>query len=139
MCLELRVTMPSGGSLVVLRCCAGTVGAEAVLRGHDAVVCLQAAARHIRLAWLSRVVWRLTRCDTKSRRNSHSYDREHAVICGAQIAITMIVAPLGVISLLPPMRLQSPRKVPACRAMALAMLLSALPDRATVQAVQPCS
>ena len=90
-------TLPGAG-LGVLGAALGTVGAEAVC-----------AAWMLWYAWCRqpeirlkghRGSWRLTGGVTRRAVNiSVPMTVEHAVICGAQIAITMIVAPLGVIAI----------------------------------------
>ncbi len=94
---EISVTLPGAG-LGVLGAALGTVGAEAVC----AMLMLWYAYRRqpeISLAG-HHGSWRLTR-DVTHRAVGISVPMtvEHAVICGAQIAITMIVAPLGVVAI----------------------------------------
>ncbi len=91
------VTMPGAG-LGVLGAALGTVGAEAVCA---AMMMWYAYRRQpdIRLAGYHGS-WRLTRDVTRKAAGiATPMTVEHAVICGAQIAITMIVAPLGVIAI----------------------------------------
>lgn len=87
-----------GAGLGVLGAALGTVGAEAVC----ASLMLWYAWRRqpeIKLTG-SRGSWRLTRGVTRTAVGiSIPMTVEHAVICGAQIAITMIVAPLGVVAI----------------------------------------
>lgn len=94
---DLLIHIPGAG-LGVLGAALGTVGAEAVC----AALMMWYACRcqpEIRLAG-HRGSWRLTRPVTKKAISiSIPLTVEHAVICGAQIAITMIVAPLGVIAI----------------------------------------
>ena len=92
-----EVTLPGAG-LGVLGAALGTVAAEAVCAG---VMMWYACRRQpeIRLSGHSGS-WRLTRDVTRKAVNiSVPMTLEHAIICGAQIAITMIVAPLGVIAI----------------------------------------
>lgn len=91
------LTIPGAG-LGVLGAALGTVGAEVVC----AVMMMWYACRlqpEIKLAG-HRGSWRLSK-DVTRKGVSISVPMvvEHAVICGAQIAITMIVAPLGVIAI----------------------------------------
>ncbi|MBD5355908.1 MAG: MATE family efflux transporter [Bacteroides sp.] len=91
------VTVPGAG-LGVLGAALGTVGAEAVCA---ALMMWYACCRQpeIRLAG-NPGSWRLSRPVTRQAVDiSVPMTVEHAVICGAQIAITMIVAPLGVIAI----------------------------------------
>lgn len=94
---EFSLTVPGAG-LGVLGAALGTVGAEAVC----AALMMWYAYRkqpEIRLAGYSGS-WRLTKVVTrKAVEISVPMTVEHAVICGAQIAITMIVAPLGVVAI----------------------------------------
>ncbi len=87
-----------GAGLGVLGAALGTVAAEAVC----ALLMMWYACRfqpEIRLFGF-KGSWRLTRLITKKAVSiSIPMTVEHAVICGAQIAITMIVAPLGVIAI----------------------------------------
>lgn len=93
----MNVTLP-GADLGVLGAALGTVGAEAVC----AVLMMWYAYRkqpEIRLAGYSGN-WRPTRDITRKAVSiSIPMTVEHAVICGAQIAVTMIVAPLGVVAI----------------------------------------
>ncbi len=93
----VSLTVPGAG-LGVLGAALGTVGAEAVC----AALMMWYACRQqpeIRLAG-HRGSWRLTKPVThKAVGISVPMTVEHAVICGAQIAITMIVAPLGVVAI----------------------------------------
>ncbi|MDE6793506.1 MAG: MATE family efflux transporter, partial [Muribaculaceae bacterium] len=87
-----------GAGLGVLGAALGTVGAEAICAGFM----LWYAWKKQPEIKLSGYVgaWRLTRHVTKNAVGiSFPMTVEHAVICGAQIAITMIVAPLGVIAI----------------------------------------
>lgn len=92
-----NVTIP-GADLGVLGAALGTVGAEAVC----ALLMMWYAYRkqpEIRLAGYSGD-WRPTRDITRKAVSiSIPMTVEHAVICGAQIAVTMIVAPLGVVAI----------------------------------------
>lgn len=91
------VTIPGAG-LGVLGAALGTVGAEAVC----ALIMMYYAWHRqpeIRLAGY-RGSWRLTRPLTRKAASiSLPMIVEHAVMCGAQIATTVIVAPLGVIAI----------------------------------------
>ncbi|MDE5976258.1 MAG: MATE family efflux transporter, partial [Muribaculaceae bacterium] len=95
--LGVGVTLPGAG-LGVLGAALGTVGAEAVC----AFLMMWYACRRqpeIRLVG-HKGDWGLTRPVTRTAVNiSVPMTLEHAIICGAQIAITMIVAPLGVIAI----------------------------------------
>ena len=87
-----------GADLGVLGAALGTVGAEVVCA---AILMYYACVRQpeIRIKG-ERGSFRLTRDITRQAvRISTPMTVEHAVICGAQIAITMIVAPLGVIAI----------------------------------------
>lgn len=92
-----NVTIP-GADLGVLGAALGTVGAEAVC----ALLMMWYAYRkqpEIRLTGYSGD-WRPTRDITRKAVSiSIPMTVEHAVICGAQIAVTMIVAPLGVVAI----------------------------------------
>lgn len=92
-----NVTIP-GADLGVLGAALGTVGAEGVC----ALLMMWYAYRkqpEIRLAGYSGD-WRPTRDITRKAVSiSIPMTVEHAVICGAQIAVTMIVAPLGVVAI----------------------------------------
>ncbi|MDE7437874.1 MAG: MATE family efflux transporter [Muribaculaceae bacterium] len=93
----LTVTIP-GADLGVLGAALGTVGAEAICA---AVIMYYAVTkqREIKLTG-HKGSFRLTRNVTRVAAGiSAPMTLEHAVICGAQIAITMIVAPLGVIAI----------------------------------------
>ena len=92
-----QVTIP-GADLGVLGAALGTVAAEAVCA---AVIMYYAWFRQpeIRLAG-NPGSFRMTHDITRKAAGiSAPMTLEHAVICGAQIAITMIVAPLGVIAI----------------------------------------
>lgn len=93
----MDLTLPGAG-LGVLGAALGTVGAEAIC----AAVMMYYACfrqREIRLAG-HQGSFRLTGDITRKAAGiSTPMTIEHAIICGAQIAITMIVSPLGVIAI----------------------------------------
>lgn len=91
------ITIP-GADLGVLGAALGTVGAEAVCAG---VMMWYAWRRQPEIKLTGHPgSWRLTGVVTRNAVGiSIPMTVEHAVICGAQIAITMIVAPLGVIAI----------------------------------------
>ena len=93
----LSVTVPGAG-LGILGAALGTVGAEAVC----AFLMMWYACRRqpeIKLTG-NKGSWMLTKSITRKAVNiSVPLTMEHAIICGAQIAITMIVAPLGVVAI----------------------------------------
>lgn len=94
---EMSLYIP-GADLGVLGAALGTVGAEVVCA---AILMYYACVRQpeIRIKG-EKGSFRLTRDITRQAvRISTPMTVEHAVICGAQIAITMIVAPLGVIAI----------------------------------------
>lgn len=91
------VTIPGAG-MGVLGAALGTVGAEAVCA---ALMMWYACFRQPEISLFRRHgSWRLTKEVTRKGFGiSLPMVVEHAVICGAQIAITMIVAPLGVVAI----------------------------------------
>lgn len=91
------LTVPGAG-LGVLGAALGTVGAEAVCA---VLMMWYACCRQPEISLLHRRgSWKLTKKVThKAIGISVPMIVEHAVICGAQIAITMIVAPLGVVAI----------------------------------------
>lgn len=93
----LSFTLP-GADLGVVGAALGTVAAEAVSAG---VMMYYACMRQPELKiWHHRGSFRLTRNITKKAASiSTPMTIEHGVICGAQIAITMIVAPLGIVAI----------------------------------------
>ena len=92
-----EITIPGAG-LGVLGAALGTVGAEAVCAG---VLMWYVCTRQPELRLIGeRGSYRPTREITSRAANiSAPMTLEHAIICGAQIAITMIVTPLGVIAI----------------------------------------
>ncbi|MDE6370452.1 MAG: MATE family efflux transporter [Duncaniella sp.] len=91
------ITLPGAG-LGVLGAALGTVGAEAI----SAVIMMYyACVRQPELSLIGhKGSFRPTRIITRNAANiSAPMTLEHAVICGAQIAITMIVSPLGVVAI----------------------------------------
>ena len=93
----MEITIP-GANLGVLGAALGTVAAEAVSAGFMMyfACCRQ---REIKLCG-TKGSYRPTReITSKAASISTPMTVEHAVICGAQIAITMIVSPLGVIAI----------------------------------------
>ncbi len=93
----IHVTIPGAG-LGVLGADLGTVAAEAVCA---VIMMYYACVRQpeIRI-WRTKGSFRPTSGITRKAASiSAPMTLEHAVICGAQIAITMIVAPLGVIAI----------------------------------------
>ena len=93
----IHVTIPGAG-LGVLGAALGTVAAEAVCA---VIMMYYACVRQpeIRI-WRTKGSFRPTSGITRKAASiSAPMTLEHAVICGAQIAITMIVAPLGVIAI----------------------------------------
>lgn len=91
------ITLPGAG-LGVLGAALGTVGAEAI----SAVIMMYyACVKQPELSLIGRKgSYRPTRIITRNAANiSAPMTLEHAVICGAQIAITMIVSPLGVVAI----------------------------------------
>lgn len=93
----LELTVPGAG-LGVLGAALGTVGAEAVCA---ALMMWWAYRKQPEIKLLgSRGSWRLTRPVTRKAVGiSLPLTAEHAIICGAQIAVTVIVAPLGVVAI----------------------------------------
>ena len=93
----LPIKIPGAG-LGVLGAALGTVGAEAVCA---AIMMWYAYCRQHEIKLIGHSgSWRLTGIITRNAVGiSVPMTVEHAVICGAQIAITMIVAPLGVIAI----------------------------------------
>ncbi|MDE6235735.1 MAG: MATE family efflux transporter [Muribaculaceae bacterium] len=94
---DMMITIPGAG-LGVLGAALGTVGAELVSAG---VMMYYACVKQPEIRLIgNRGSFRPTR-DVTSKAASISTPMtiEHAVICGAQIAITMIVSPLGVIAI----------------------------------------
>lgn len=93
----MEITIP-GADLGVMGAALGTVGAEIVCA---AAVMYYACVKQPELRiWGERGNFRLTKDITKKAASiSAPMTLEHAVICGAQIAITMIVAPLGVVAI----------------------------------------
>lgn len=93
----MDVTMPGAG-LGVLGAALGTVGAEAVCAG---VVMWYVCVRQPELRLKGNPgSFRPTReVTSRAAGISAPMTLEHAIICGAQIAITMIVTPLGVIAI----------------------------------------
>lgn len=91
------LTIP-GADLGVLGAALGTVGAEAICA---AVVMYYACVRQPELRiFRSKGSFRPTRFITRKAASiSAPMTLEHGVICGAQIAITMIVAPLGIVAI----------------------------------------
>lgn len=91
------VMMPGAG-LGVLGAALGTVGAEAVIAS---VMMWWLCRRQKGLAiWCEKGSFRPTReVLRKALRVSAPMTLEHVVICGAQIAVTVIVAPLGVMAI----------------------------------------
>lgn len=91
------LTIP-GADLGVLGAALGTVGAEAICA---AVVMYYACVRQSELRIFRRKgSFRPTRFITRKAASiSAPMTLEHGVICGAQIAITMIVAPLGIVAI----------------------------------------
>lgn len=87
-----------GAGLGVLGAALGTVAAEAICAG---VVMYYAVVKQPEIRLIgNRGSFRLTRNVTRVAAGiSAPMTLEHAVICGAQIAITMIVAPLGVVAI----------------------------------------
>lgn len=94
---SLHITLPGAG-LGVLGAALGTVGAEAICA---AVIMYYTCCRQPELRiWKRHGSFRLTRPITRKAASiSAPMTLEHAVICGAQIAITMIVAPLGIVAI----------------------------------------
>lgn len=94
---EFTLTIP-GADLGVLGAALGTVGAEAICA---AVVMYYACVRQPELRiFRSKGSFRPTRFITRKAASiSAPMTLEHGVICGAQIAITMIVAPLGIVAI----------------------------------------
>ncbi|MDE6010340.1 MAG: MATE family efflux transporter [Muribaculaceae bacterium] len=93
----LTVTVPGAG-LGVLGAALGTVGAEAV----SAILMMYyACVRQPELRLIGeKGSYRPTRTVTRKAFSiSAPMTLEHAIICGAQIAITMIVTPLGVVAI----------------------------------------
>lgn len=93
----INVTIP-GADLGVLGAALGTVGAEAICA---AVMMYYACVKQPEIKLVGHPgSYRLTRIVTKKAASiSAPMTAEHAIICGAQIAITMIVSPLGVIAI----------------------------------------
>ena len=95
--LGMEITVPGAG-LGVLGAALGTVGAEAVC----AVLMMWYACRRQNEIKLKGHPgpWKLSREITRKAAGiSFPMTVEHAVICGAQIAVTTIVAPLGVVAI----------------------------------------
>ncbi|MDE6272991.1 MAG: MATE family efflux transporter [Muribaculaceae bacterium] len=94
---DFMLTIPGAG-LGVLGAALGTVGAEAV---SAFIMMYYACVRQSEIKlWGYTGSYRPTReITSKAASISTPMTVEHAVICGAQIAITMIVSPLGVIAI----------------------------------------
>lgn len=94
---DITLTIP-GADLGIVGAALGTVCAEALCA---AVLMYYVCCRQKELRIVGeRGSFRLTRSVTRNAASiSAPMTVEHAVICGAQIAITMIVAPLGVIAI----------------------------------------
>lgn len=100
--INLRFTLPGVG-LGVLGAALGTVGAEVVTAFS---ILWYASTKEKRIAFLGKFKQKLKKSWIPSGNVLHNALRvaspmtlEHAVICGAQIMITVIVAPLGVFAI----------------------------------------
>lgn len=93
----MNVTLPGAG-LGVLGAALGTVGAEAI---SAAIMMYYVCCRQPELSLRGQTgSYRMTRDITVAAAGiSTPMTIEHAIICGAQIAITMIVSPLGVVAI----------------------------------------